>query len=155
MKQIIKNYGGFLLDVTVLALLITLLFSQITDAKGNRGILNMIGAGIKTEGADYAEYTDMDTYVTESSKTAPVISFDDSIIKVGNIDLTNHIKAADHTGAELQIKVLAVTNRNGTELSFNDASVNFPVAGIYEVKVTAVDAWNRRTTSRIRLAVNK
>lgn len=156
MEQIIKNYGGFLLDAMVLAVLMTLLFTQVTDAEGNRGIFRIIGAGIETDGIDYAAYTDIDAYMTESSKSAPVISFDGrSIIRVGNIDLADHIKAMDCTGAELKIRVLAVTDCTGAELPCNDTDTNFPRAGIYEVKVTAVDAWNKRTTSEIRIAVNE
>lgn len=154
MEQIIKNYGGFLLDAMVLVVLMTLLFMQTTDAEGNRGILHIIGAGIETDGIDYAAYTDIDTYMTESSKPAPVISFDgNSIIHVGNINLADYIKAMDCTGAELQIRVLAVTDSTGAELPCSD-TINFSRAGIYSVTVTAVDAWNKRTTSEIRIVVN-
>lgn len=156
MEQVIKNYGGFLLDALVLVVLMALLLTQVTDAEGNKGVFCIIGAGMETDEIDYAAYTDIDTYVTESSRQAPVISFDgNSVIHVGNTCLTDHIKAADHTGTELQIKVLAVMDYTGAELVCNNAVADFPRAGIYTVKVTAVDAWNRRTTSEIRLAVNE
>lgn len=157
MEQIIKNYGRFVLDAVVVALLMVLLFSQITDAEGNRGILNMIGAGIDTGSINYADYTDFNTYVAESSKPAPVITYNGSnSIHAGVARLSDYIKAADRTGAEIAVRVVTLTDQAGTELPCDaDTEANFPEAGIYTVRVTAVDDINKRTTSDIRIPVNK
>lgn len=156
MKQIIDIYGRFLLDVAIVVLLVVLLFSQVQDENGNQGVIQIIGARIDTTDIDYAGYTDFDTYVLDSVKEAPVITYTGSnAIRVGTRRLSDYIKAADYAGSELLIHIISVTSSAGVELACSvDTDVEFAQAGIYTVRVKAVDGINKKTVSEIQIPVN-
>ena len=61
MKQLFDIYGKFLLEAAIVVTLILLLFAGISDEKGNRGMLKMIGAKIPVNSVDYSSYTDYDS----------------------------------------------------------------------------------------------
>lgn len=69
MKQVIETYGRFVLEAVVVSFLFILLFTQITDKDGNKGVLKIIGAGLETGGVDYGSYTDFDVYQAENAKS--------------------------------------------------------------------------------------
>lgn len=159
MKQVMESYGVFVLEALVVSLLLVLLFTQITDKAGNKGVLKIIGAGLETEGADYGSYTDFDVYQAESAKSAPIITYDTpAALKTGSNRLADYIKATDYAGGELPIKVISVQNPAGADVTVEcdeDTVINLTEPGIYKLTVSAVDDGNRLSTCEIKIAVNK
>lgn len=152
-----KIYGGFLLEAVVAVLLLVLLFSELTDTDGNSGIIRIIGANITLKPADYSNYSDFASYVEDSGRKPPVITYTGgSQISVGEDCLREWFYAQDDAGIELPVTIISVTDLFGTEILCDDAGkMVFAQAGIYRVKVTAVDGRNKRTTNVINIPVNE
>lgn len=159
MELIIKTYGKFLLEGIAVILVFGLLFVQVEDADGNRGILHIIGAHLQMEQTG-AEYTDFITYQSEGKKNAPVISFTASnVLYTGTYSVTDCITAVGDNGVSLPVTLLGVWDPFGVE---QDAAawaergqLVFEDSGIYTVKVAAVDTANRKTVCLIPIPVNR
>lgn len=159
MEQIIRAYGKFLLDAAVVSLLLGILLANITDAAGNRGIFHIAGAYLTAADMDARAPEDFAVFREEGKKGAPVISYQETgMLHTGRHVVSEYIKAIDHNGQELPIRLLEVCDAGGNALdacNMETTETVFPQAGIYTVKVLAVDAGNRRSVSRIRLPVNE
>lgn len=171
MKELMKQYGGFVLAGVVLLVLLILLFSGVTDEQGNRGIIKIVAAKLDTEGTDYAAYTDYDTYKTESTKTAPEITYQDiGYFPVGTVNFLQHVTATDYAGRRLSnagsvvddaekgsgyLKITNLEDASGNDLSANinaeTGEITLPEAGIYEVTIRAQDDGYRKSKSVIRV----
>lgn len=159
MEQIIKIYGKFLLEGIVLVALLTILFVEITDEAGNKGVWAITGNRIEVESIDYKEYTDFkDTYQSESNKAAPTISVIGTHLCSGLCVIPAYIKAIDYAGNELPVKVSSIKDESGTELinnyNIDTGEIDF-VPGIYTVKICAKDANNKQTSCTIQIPVSK
>lgn len=157
MEQIIRNYGKVLLEGVVAALLLLLILSQIRDGDGNRGIFQIVGAQIGSESTDYRAYTDFDVYETDASKAPPVIRYlGENQIQVGECCLSDYIEAESCSGTKLPIKIVEVFDQSGAEVACEEEmKVVFAEAGIYTIKVQAIDERNKRTVRLIRIPVNE
>lgn len=161
MKQVMDSFGKFILEAIVLIIFIALLFTSVTDDSGNKGILNIIGAQLQTGGTDYYSYADFNVYETESKKEAPVISYNGAgtTLYTGSIILSDYIKAVDQTGNEIPVKVLSIRNQDDIELidTYNPDTTEIILSqpGIYTIKLSAVDAINKKTVGRFHLPVNQ
>lgn len=155
MEKIIREYGGFLLSGFALIALIFMIFFGIRDDAGNQGALNMIGARIRTESTDYISYTDFDSLVADAGSEKPVIDYiGNNDLHTGHLVLSDYIQATSSTGDALPIKVLAVVDPIGVELSCDENSgVNCTTPGIYTVTVSAVDGINKKTVNIIRIPI--
>lgn len=159
MQQMIRTYGKLLLELLILGLLMVLLFSTVVDEKGNRGILNIIGANLQTGETDYDTYADFDVYMEESRKEAPVIMYETSgTMSTGQVKLTDYIGAYNQAGERLPLKVISIRSSDGAELldTYNPdtSEIEIMQPGIYIIELSAVDEINKRTTCQIRMPVN-
>lgn len=161
MEKIIKQYGKFALAAAALFLALTIVFTGVRDDAGNQGLFAIAGANIgeHVKSAEYGAYTDFDTYAKEGSKSFPEITYAGTNLVTGRSRLGDHIGAADHAGNALQIKINSIRDWNGTELmegyDQNTTEMEFVRPGIYEVTVSAVDSWNRKSICTIRIPVNQ
>lgn len=164
MKQILEAYGKFLLDGVTVTLLFLLVFLKITGTNGNRGVLKMVGASLQAESEKEESlgqrYSDFMVYQAEGKKAKPVITFKgDGALTAGSHDVSDFIKAVDDAGIELPVKIIEIIGPAGKELNreeiLDQQEIRFPEPGIYTMRVTAVDAANRKTISEIRLPVNR
>ncbi len=156
MQEIIRNYGHFMLEATVVILLFLFLLVNVTDEQGNRGVFEIAGARIETDTPDYTSYRDFSSYETESGRKGPEISYHGGNgLRVGTVKISDYVKASDEAGAEVPIQVIRVTDREGKLIPVQeDTSVQLVKAGIYTVQVSAVDGYNKKTESRILIPVN-
>lgn len=158
MEQISKLYGNFLLEATAFALLLVLLFAGLADNEGNRGILTMIGKQVSKE-ENAISKDDIEIYQNEAQKAYPVITYvDTGSLRVGEYAFGAMFQALDWQGQALEVRLCSICDPAGTErigeYGTQVTRLNFPIPGIYVVEVTAEDAWNRRSTYRIRIPVN-
>lgn len=158
MEQVIRAYGRFLLEASVLVLLVVLLFTGIMDDQGNRGIFSMMGKYVDEEEA----FGDMDFkgYQRESQRSNPTIAYvGTETLYTGNYPLSAILRAVDDEGVELPIEVNSICDSLGierTEECLVDAShIQFAGKGVYTLRVTAVDVRNRTSTCEIRIPVNR
>lgn len=160
MKQVLESYGKFLLEAVILVLLLVLLMCNVTDGMGNYGIFQIIGSYFYSEDTGWNDYGEFDSYESECSRAAPVIAYNnEGILYTGRHMLRNYIRATDSYGNPIPVKILSVMNPGG-EISENpmgagDTEINFPVAGIYSIKISATDRSNKKTVSIIKIPVNK
>lgn len=158
MKEIMKQHGGFLIAAMVTLGVLTIIFSTITDANGNRGIVKIIAAHMDTEGIDYNAYVDYGAYQTEIAKDVPVIEYQGTgSLTPGTVNVADYVKAHDYNGQELAVRLLKFCDSDGNELSGHmdkaSGTITFSTAGIYSFTVKAVDSGNRKTTAVIRVPV--
>ena len=158
MKEIMKQHGGFLIAAMVTLGVLTIIFSTITDANGNRGIVKIIAAHMDTEGIDYNAYVDYGAYQTEIAKDVPVIEYQGTgSLTPGTVNVADYVKAHDYNGQELAVRLLKFCDSDGNELSGHmdkaSGTITFSTAGIYSFAVKAVDSGNRKTTAVIRVPV--
>lgn len=159
MKQILESYGLFLLDAVFLVLLLALLTGGIRDAEGNRGIFAMIGAKLAAAETENEEYREFDVYQNEAARAAPVIVYQNTgTVYTGTFRVSDPIKALGADGEELSVCLLSVCAPGAgevfTPVPWGTEEVTFHSPGIYRLKVTAVDARRKRTTSVIAIPVN-
>lgn len=160
MKQILEEYGTFLLEGMVLVSILGLLFGRITDEAGNKGMYAMIGAKIKTQDFAYGGYTDFkETVSKECKKTAPKIHYYGGSLQTGIVRLSEVIYATDYAGRNLQIKIKEIhtpLGESGMETFLPDTmELVMEEPGIYTVCVLAKDDGNRTSECIIRIPVNK
>lgn len=160
MQEVIEHYGKFILDAMVLLLLMMLIFLEIEDESGNKGILAIIGAQINNESVNYSLYTDFkETYKKESERTAPSISCEGVSLKVGEYKLSDYIKAEDYSGQSLAVKLVSITNPDGEDVMDiyrpDTTEIFFSQAGIYTIRVSARDDGNRVTEASFEILVNE
>ena len=157
MEQVIRTYGVFLLEAVIFAALIGMLFWGITDEAGHRGVFAIAGAYQEEEavmsGLDYTKYR------SESEKSAPVIEYVWSgMLHVGEYSVDELLLAKDYRGERLAVELCNITDLSGVdrteEAKTGDGRLRFGRAGVYRLKVRAVDAWNRTTTCEICIPVN-
>lgn len=157
MEQVIKAYGKFLLEGIVLVALLVIL-TVMSDSAGNKGVFAITGTKLEIDRIDYGQYNDFKgIYQSESNKAAPAISVAGTHLYSGVCNIPGFIKATDHTGTELLIKVSSIKDAGGTELidDYNQATGEINLAsGIYRVEVSARDANNRQTSCMIQIPVN-
>ena len=159
MKQIIAEHGYFLLDGIALVFLVFLLFHGMAANNGSN-LFSEIGPKLKIETVNYNTYTDFKrTYLLEAAKRPPFIFYQGGNLTIGDICLTNYIKATDHAGHALPVKISSILNMQGAELigSFrqDSAKINLSQPGIYTISVNAVDDGNRLTKCTIKIPVNR
>ena len=159
MKQIITDFGYFLLDGIALVLLVALLFHGMA-ANTSTNLFAAVGPNLKIETVNYNNYTDFKrTYLLESEKKPPIIFYQGGNLTTGDICLTDYIKSTDHAGNALPIKISSILNMQGTELidTFRQDSskINLSQPGIYTISISAVDDGNRLTKCTIKIPVNK
>lgn len=157
MEQVLRVYGKVLLEAAIVALLLLLLAVGVTDDEGNRGILAMMGAYVGEE--TIFEGTDFEDFYWESGKSAPVITYVYPVtLYTGNYALGSILKATDYNGGELPIRVRSILDPYGIErigeYSLDTSQISFAERGIYILKVTATDAWNRTSDREVRIPVN-
>lgn len=157
MEQIIKTYGKSILEASILILLVAILFTQVTDDKGNQGILQIIGANIIGLDNNYRGYTDFDVFESDAVMEKPVITYTGSNdIRIGDVFLTDYIHATGSSGAALPVKVIRITNQDGVEIAFDEnVPMVFDVEGIYTVTVSVVDEIKKETVNEIKILVNQ
>ena len=159
MKFVIEHYGKFMLEAIVVTALMILIFCGMTDAKGNKGIFAVTGEHISVNSVDYQAYSDFkETYKTESEKNVPKITFTSGRLTLGVHMLSNYIKATDHDGNKLMIKVSSIKAPDGTEIldTYNHSTTEivFSQEGIYLLTISALDEGNRLTKTTIQVPVN-
>lgn len=157
MEQIVKTYGKTILEASALILLVVILFTQVKDDKGNRGILQIIGANIVSLDNNYREYTDFEVFETDATRAKPVITYEGSNdIHVGDIFCIDDIQAVSSFGTSLPVKVIRITNQDGVEIAFDEnVPMVFDVEGIYTVTVSVVDEIKKETVNEIKILVNQ
>ena len=158
MEQIGRTYGRFLLEAVVFGLLIVLLFEGITDAYGNRGVFRMMGAYLQEE-TRCVPGEDFQMYQLEGQKNAPTIAYVDCGMRhTGGCLIGNIVQAKDYTGQSISVKVQSICNPKGMEqielYEGEVTQIQFAERGIYVLKVSATDAWNRTSTYRIRIPIH-
>ena len=141
-------------------LLFCLLFGQIEDRNGNRGVLHIIGANLPMEEQNTIDYEDFAVYQREGSKRPPAICFNAAkVLYTGTYQVAQCITAVDNANAELPVCLLGAWDPHGVEVDVTEQAARgelvFEHAGVYIVKVAATDAGNRRTVCLIRIPVNK
>ena len=155
MEKVIREYGGFLLSGFVLVTLFYLIFSGIRDDEGNQGALNMVGAQIQTEDADYEAYTDFDATVADAAKDKPTITCAGNNIHTGYVVFPEYVQATSSMGNVLPLQIISVIDPKGNELLCDEnGGADCTTAGIYTITVTAVDSINKRTVNCIKIPVN-
>lgn len=160
MEEIMKAYGGYVLEAFVAICLVSMLLYGVVDDNGNRGVFKIIGANIQIENTDYAEYKDFqEGYLEESKKEPPKIIYTDICLRVGSVKLSDHIKASDFNGNAIPIKIESIKSTDEIELldTYNPATAEivFERPGIYTLIASAVDENNRTVRCTIRIPVNK
>lgn len=156
MKEIIEQYGKMLIESLILGMLLLLIFAGVEDEDGNKGVLQIIGAGIHEVPNDYTSYTDFDTYEADSYKSAPEIEYSGGNFLIGELNLCDYITATGYAGNEVPIKIISVVDRTGRELPVIDEQrVYFNTAGVYVVTIKAVDNTKKETISTIKIPVNE
>ena len=160
MREVIEHYGKFILNGMIVLALMTLMFVDLIDSEGNRGIYAITGAQIDIENVNYHTYTDFNgTYKIESEKTAPRISFESGRLVVGMHTLSNYIKAVDDAGNNLAIKVISIKAPNKTEIigTYNHATTEIHMfqPGVYTITLEALDDSNKSTKAAIQVPINR
>lgn len=156
MKQIVRIYGGAVISGLVISLLFVFLFSGIRDDSGNTGFFKILGADlpgrvIERNGSSFEAYAD------ETEREFPVIMYAASgTLTVGTYTVNDLVKAVDYTGSLLQVELLSMTSPDGME--WTDAAlltdISFLSPGIYAVRASAKDNWNRETVREVYIPVN-
>lgn len=157
MELVIRAYGRFLLEAVVVVLLAVLLFSGITDDRGNRGIFSMMGEYVEEEGT--VGNMDFKEYQRESQRSAPAIVYvGTETLYTGKYPLSGILKATDDEGMELPIEVSSICDPFGIERIGEYPSgvsyIQFSSRGIYTLRVAAVDARNQTSNCEVRIPVN-
>lgn len=160
MKQIMTMYGKFLLEGTVLVLLMTMIFISIEDEEGNKGVFEIVGAKLEIESASHSRYSDFSgTYQAESRKATPKIAYIGGYLQTGICSLSDYIKATDYAGRELPVKITSIRSPQGTEVldtyDPDTAEINLEQSGIYIVTISVFDDGNRVSNGKVRIPVNK
>ena len=159
MKQVITNFGYFLLEGTALLLLMLLLFHQMTETGSDESIFSAVGSHLQIEHINYSQYKDFkETFVLESEKTQPAVFYQGGHLTTGTACLTDVIHARDYAGNALPIQISSIKNMHGIELiesfSPDTANITLSESGIYTISVSAIDDGNRLTTCTITVPVN-
>lgn len=160
MKEIIKQYGGFILEAIVFALLCFFLFTNITDNNGNKGVFAIIGSNIPTVNVDYDTYSDFTSFKIEAEKTSPEIEYKrtDQMYTVSNL-LADYIKVTTYSGNPAHIKVLSLNDENGNDCTsaYNetDGTITFSNPGIYTIRLKATDDINKKKIVDIKIPVER
>lgn len=157
MEQVIRAYGKFILDGTVVVLLMVLVMTQIRDDAGHKGVFEMIGSYLENEIESDREYTDFSVYAGECKKKFPEMCyFPEVVLHTGQHQISQLIRAVDYTGRELPVRLISVRIPDGKEIELaGQERVEFQEPGIYEIKASSMEAWNRRTECVFRIPVNR
>lgn len=160
MKKIINTYGHFILDAIVVIILMTFFFAGIMDNEGNRGIMAILGAHMQTSSIDYNSYNDFDVFEQEAAKPIPVLNYTTATqMHVGNNNIVDYLKATSCTGANLNIKILDITDSLGNSVfsGYDPANqtITFSAAGIYTIRMVTVDEVNKKALVDVRVPVSE
>lgn len=159
MEQIIRTYGRFILDAVALFIIFTLIFVNMTDGEGNKGVINILGAHMQTPSVEYESYTDFDLYAQEAAKPSPQIESNAMRMNVGMNQVGDYITATSSSGTPLEVKVLDITDMTGNSqmANYDESShtVTLPAQGIYTFRVYTIDEVNQRTIVDINIPVTR
>lgn len=162
MEQVLKHYGSGILAAVVALLLFGMLFFSVSDADGNRGILKMAGARIKTDGTCYTAFVDFTKLQEEAWKPEPVLTetFAGSVLKAGcDYSISDYIQAIDAAGKEYPVRLEKIQNENGEEMDspelIKNGILNFPKSGIYMVQVMTENDAGKKKRYQIAVAVTR
>lgn len=152
MRVIIMTYGKALAALVTVSMLLVLMFAEVRDDAGNRGILAVTGANIHT--GEEERPPEFAAYCAESIKKPPrFVSVNASSYRVpGAYQISDFVTAWDDAGNELFVHVLSVTDEAGNEM---ENGLMFSKAGIYRICVCAVDDGNRKTECEIKIPINQ
>lgn len=173
MKELVKQYGDFVLAGIIFIALVVLIFSGVQDGEGNQGMRSVLAAHMDVEGIDYSAYSDFEAYSAEGAKTFPTIAYrDNGYLPVGTVNFVNLVETVDYAGrvlgyagstvdeAERQngyLKIASLEDAEGNNLSaginMDTGEITFPAAGTYKVTLYAQDDGFRKTSSVIHVAV--
>ena len=159
MKHLIEQYGTFIRDSMVVITLLLIVFCNLSDGEGHKGIFSIIGAKMDIEDADYLAYKDFrEVYKSESQKTAPQIFLQGGRFTIGMHALSDYIKAVDDVGNLLPIHIKSIKAPDGTELmtSYHPDTTQIYMSGpgVYTITVSASDHRNKTTKTTIQIPVN-
>jgi hypothetical protein len=156
MREIIHQYGEALLDAVVFIAMITLLFINITDDHGNKGIVDIVAANIPNESPEYCDYSDFDIYAKESGSEKPCIIYNAGAFNIGSFDPAGCFEAYDSEGKTAGIKVLSVRECGGDFLMPDeDGKFDITEEGIYTVRVSAIDSKGRKSIYEADIPMNR
>lgn len=75
MEQIVRAYGKFFLEASVVMLLLGILLTGVTDDAGNRGIFHIAGAYLTAAEIEEQRPAEFGTFLEEGRKSPPVITY--------------------------------------------------------------------------------
>lgn len=157
MERILNTYGKFLLSAGAVLALVFLLFAGVTDGEGNRGIFQITGARLDTGRELIQQEEAFGVLEAENGKAPPRIFLESgAAFSVGQVVLTDIIKAEDYDGRKLPVAILRVespSHRDITALLSDSGEITLDESGIYVVEVSGTDDGNRKTTVQIKLPV--
>lgn len=158
MKEIIRNYGEFFIEIIVISIVFTGVFNVSAKNGGMQGIFEIIGRNIPVESVKHTEYADFrKVYRDECNKDVPRICFLGTHLKVGSNKLADYFVAHDYEGKILPIVIKRVVNIGGEDVSgiYNEVSdeICFTSAGIYTLEIETRDYENRVFKCKIQLPV--
>lgn len=160
MREIIKQYGGFLLEAIVLVLLCSFLFINMKDNNGNKGVFAILGANITTVNVDYGSYSDFASFKNEAAKTEPDIKYKrtDQMYTISNL-LSDYVEITTYSGNTAHLKVISLNDESGNDClgAYNetDGTITFSNPGIYTIRLRATDEINKRKTVDIKIPVER
>lgn len=159
MEQIIRTFGRFILDAVALMAVFALIFTNMTDEEGNRGIINILGAHMQTPSIEYVSYTDFDKYSQEAAKSSPRIECNALQMTVGTNQVGDFLTATSSSGASLEVEVMDITDIAGNSYMANydesSNTVTLSAQGVYTFRVCSVDEINQRSIVDINIPVTK
>lgn len=161
MKHIIEAYGRFLLSGAAFLLVFLLVFVNIRDGEGNRGVLKIIGAGLPAAGMDYAGYADYSSYLTEGTKGMPSIAYEyaGKIYAGEDMQAADFIKGRDALGHALELRILKVSDPLGNDITScyekSTGKICFPSGGVCLVQAAVRDTAGKKYTCSVAVPVNQ
>jgi hypothetical protein len=150
MYEVIKVYGKTIFQAVILVGLLCLLFQDVMDENGNRGILKIVSDHTEMQTENPADF---ETFCEESQKSPPYfVTVETGYLETGQYELTDIVKAWDYAGNELQVCLLKVISPDGTIL---ENELDFQESGVYELNVMAADHENRVRYAAVSIPVNR
>lgn len=149
MREIIDIYGKTIFQILILTVLLVILFENVTDGEGNRGMRAIISSHIEQQ----VENTpDFDKLSAESEKDPPRFTTElATSLYTGEYQIRDILKAWDYMGNELMVHIVNVYAPDGEE---QEKELKFYLPGVYEIRAVAWDKENRVRYCTIKVPVN-